>query len=101
MSESDPFASLRAMDDDAVAEARSRNDDWGAMVRVCHDIANGEQPAPEDCEQVGLPYNSNESFQRVAVPGEFMSKPSPCGPTRRQVRPLARSVVDRLRNQKK
>lgn len=90
---SDPFAVIRTLDDEAVADARARDDKWGATVRVCHDLARGERPDPTDCETLGLPHDSSDgAFGKVTGIPSGQSEP-----TRAQVRPLARVVVDQLR----
>lgn len=93
--EADPFAAIRAMDDEGVMEARERDDEWGAMVRVVDDIARDKRPAPEDCKTLGLPYDSSGgAFERATPTPVGLSVP---GPTRAQVRPLAQIVVSGLR----
>jgi len=89
----DPFAALRDMDEEEVAEARAREDEWGAMVRVADDLAHDKHPAQKDCERLGLPYDPGESFERVTVPTNPTAEQPAREPTRAQVRPLARLVV--------
>lgn len=88
--ESDPFAAILALDEAVVEKARARNDEWGAKVRVVDDLAHRRRPSPVDCERLGLPCGSSGgAFDRARPTGGL----SLWGPTRTQVRPLAREVI--------
>lgn len=91
--DADAFAALGEMDEERIAEARARDDEWGAMVRVAHDVARGKQPDRADCEALGLPYSDDGYEDVMTTPGGASTPPKP---TKRQVRPLVRYVVDVL-----
>lgn len=50
----DPLESIRENAEAVRRVGEKRDDETGALARVLYNVAHGEEPVPEDCEQAGL-----------------------------------------------